>query len=214
MGLGRIQRNQQISSWSQATTHLCDVPGEDWALITGRSEGIVAPPSLPLTGEALQDEMGYLELGTRTEEWRRGHYKDYTCTLLYRIQFNQEFDKLIGWLNPVVWIRDRRNGSDQSVKRVPVFIVIPRFDVVCFNLVQVRMVLNNFFRGREDLYLLQIDATKLGEELIYEAAEDTYFPHFYGPDRSYRPLSLDVVSKAEKLELKNAEFTCSLLDQA
>lgn len=55
---------------------------------------------------------------------------------------------------------------------------------------------------------------KLGEELIYEAAEDTYFPHFYGPDRSFRPLSLDVVSKAEKLELKNAEFTCSLLDQA
>ncbi|CAL9063737.1 uncharacterized protein LOC135620602 [Musa acuminata AAA Group] len=79
---------------------------------------------------------------------------------------------------------------------------------------QVRMVLNNFFRGREDLYLLQIDATKLGEELIYEAAEGTYFPHFYGPDRSFRPLSLDVVSKAEKLELKNAEFTCSLLDQA
>ncbi|RWW30340.1 hypothetical protein GW17_00005084 [Ensete ventricosum] len=78
----------------------------------------------------------------------------------------------------------------------------------------VRMVLNNFFRGREALYLLQIDATKLGEELIYEAAEDTYFPHFYGPDRSYRPLSLDVVSKVEKLELKNAEFTCSLLDQA
>ncbi|WOL04020.1 hypothetical protein Cni_G12741 [Canna indica] len=79
---------------------------------------------------------------------------------------------------------------------------------------QVKVVLNNFFRGREGLYLLQIDAAKLGQGLIYEAAEGTYFPHFYGPDRSFQPLSLDCVNKAEKLEVQNEEFICSLLDQA
>ncbi|KAG6530010.1 uncharacterized protein LOC122042927 [Zingiber officinale] len=77
---------------------------------------------------------------------------------------------------------------------------------------QVKMVLNNFFRGQENLYLLQIDATKLGEGLVYEAVKDTYFPHFYGPDRSFQPLPLDAVSKVEKLLTLNGEFSCSLLD--
>ncbi|XP_074563852.1 uncharacterized protein LOC141820439 isoform X3 [Curcuma longa] len=77
---------------------------------------------------------------------------------------------------------------------------------------QVKMVLNNFFRGQENLYLLQIDATKLGNGLVYEAVEDTYFPHFYGPHRSFQPLPLDTVSKVEKLLILNGEFSCSLLD--
>nr|XP_019703380.1 uncharacterized protein LOC109505336 [Elaeis guineensis] len=80
---------------------------------------------------------------------------------------------------------------------------------------QVKMVLNNFYQGRKDLYLLQVDAAKLGEGLIYEAVDESNsFPHFYGPSRSFSPLSLDVVTRAEKLELVNEQFNCSLLDQA
>ncbi|XP_042466224.1 uncharacterized protein LOC122048766 [Zingiber officinale] len=101
---------------------------------------------------------------------------------------------------------------------------------------QVKMVLNNFFRGQENLYLLQIDATKgqladpsclyterglpskrvitLGRNEFYLSVTclDTYFPHFYGPDRSFQPLPLDAVSKVEKLLILNGEFSCSLLD--
>uniref|UniRef100_A0A0D9VV28 Uncharacterized protein n=1 Tax=Leersia perrieri TaxID=77586 RepID=A0A0D9VV28_9ORYZ len=37
--------------------------------------------------------------------------------------------------------------------------------------------------GRNDLYLLQVDISKLSDGLVYEAADDSnYFPHFYGPD--------------------------------
>lgn len=53
---------------------------------------------------------------------------------------------------------------------------------------------------------------KLGKGLVYEAVEDTYFPHFYGPDRSFQPLPLDTVSKVEKLLILDGEFSCSLLD--
>ncbi|KAJ3687318.1 hypothetical protein LUZ61_016482 [Rhynchospora tenuis] len=78
---------------------------------------------------------------------------------------------------------------------------------------QVKMVLDNFFAGREDLYLLQIDAAKLGDGLVYESADGTnYFPHFYGPERSFVPLPLDSVMKAEKLVLFDGKFTCSLFD--
>ncbi|KAJ0979984.1 hypothetical protein J5N97_015458 [Dioscorea zingiberensis] len=77
---------------------------------------------------------------------------------------------------------------------------------------QVKMVLGNFFRGREDLFLLQVDTAKLGDGLIYEAVDETnYFPHFYGPSRSFSPLLLDAVSKAEKLQLLNGEFSCDML---
>ncbi|KAJ6810321.1 uncharacterized protein M6B38_158875 [Iris pallida] len=79
---------------------------------------------------------------------------------------------------------------------------------------QVKGTLKNFFEGREDLFLLQVDASKLGDGLIYEAADDSNsFPHFYGPSRSFSPLLLDAVAKSEKLQLVNGEFTCSLLDQ-
>ncbi|XP_058082202.1 uncharacterized protein LOC131230346 [Magnolia sinica] len=80
------------------------------------------------------------------------------------------------------------------------------------NLDQVIGTLRNFFQGREDLYLLQIDTKKLGEGLVYEAVDgSTYFPHFYGPSRSFIPLSLDAVAKSEKLEFVGGEFSCSLL---
>ncbi|XP_078443836.1 dihydroorotate dehydrogenase [Wolffia australiana] len=78
---------------------------------------------------------------------------------------------------------------------------------------QVRMVLNNFFKGREDLYLLQVDAQKLGDGLVYEMVDDSLcFPHFYGPSRSFSPLPLDAVVSSEKLQLQvNGEVFCSLL---
>ncbi|KAL3531555.1 hypothetical protein ACH5RR_010877 [Cinchona calisaya] len=82
------------------------------------------------------------------------------------------------------------------------------------NLHQVQWVLHNFFinfTGR-DLYLLQIDAKKLGDGLVYEAVDDSnVFPHFYGPSQSFSPLPLDVVTKAEKLILADGKFTCGLL---
>lgn len=43
---------------------------------------------------------------------------------------------------------------------------------------------------------------QLGEGLVYEVADGSNgFPHFYGPCRSFSPLSLDAVKKAEKLSL-------------
>jgi uncharacterized protein (DUF952 family) len=80
----------------------------------------------------------------------------------------------------------------------------------------VRKTLKNFFLGRNDLYLLQVDTSKLSDGLVYEAADDSnYFPHFYGPGRSFAPLQLDaVIKEAEKIVLVNNDFTCSLLDGA
>ncbi|XP_052149452.1 uncharacterized protein LOC127767993 isoform X2 [Oryza glaberrima] len=59
------------------------------------------------------------------------------------------------------------------------------------------------------------DLSQLSDGLVYEAADDSnYFPHFYGPGRSFAPLQLDAVIKAEKIVLVNNDFTCSLLDGA
>ncbi|KAG8097496.1 hypothetical protein GUJ93_ZPchr0013g36984 [Zizania palustris] len=83
------------------------------------------------------------------------------------------------------------------------------------DLSQVKMTLQNFFIGRGDLYLLQIDTSKLADGLVYESADNSnYFPHFYGPDSSFAPLQLDAVVKAEKIVLVNNDFTCVLLDGA
>ncbi|KAG2331212.1 hypothetical protein Bca52824_002392 [Brassica carinata] len=84
----------------------------------------------------------------------------------------------------------------------------------CFHLSkldQVQMTLQNFFlNAKDDLYLLQVDPNKLGDGLIYEAVDDVNsFPHFYGPDRTFAPLPLDSVVKAEKLTFINGKFTCS-----
>ncbi|GFP93595.1 hypothetical protein PHJA_001503900 [Phtheirospermum japonicum] len=81
----------------------------------------------------------------------------------------------------------------------------------CFHLSkldQVQATLKNFFMNvNEDLYLLQIDAKKLGNGLIYEAADESnVFPHFYGPSRSFSPLPLDVVTKSEKLTNVDGPF--------
>ncbi|KAL0371577.1 UNVERIFIED_CONTAM: hypothetical protein Sangu_0475800 [Sesamum angustifolium] len=78
----------------------------------------------------------------------------------------------------------------------------------------VQSTLQNFFLNvKEDLYLLQIDAKKLGNGLIYEAVDESnVFPHFYGPSRSFSPLPLDAVVKAEKLNISDGKFRCSLLD--
>ncbi|GMN52247.1 hypothetical protein TIFTF001_021393 [Ficus carica] len=82
------------------------------------------------------------------------------------------------------------------------------------NLSQVQSTLQNFFLNtKHELYLLQIDAKKLGDGLVYEVVDGSNsFPHFYGPSRSFRPLPLDAVTKAEKLSLLDGGFSCSLLD--
>jgi uncharacterized protein (DUF952 family) len=55
--------------------------------------------------------------------------------------------------------------------------------------------------------------SQLEDGLIYEASDDNnYFPHFYGPGRSFVPLQLDAVVKADKIELADNDFTCALLD--
>ncbi|XP_037480821.1 uncharacterized protein LOC119358322 [Triticum dicoccoides] len=86
----------------------------------------------------------------------------------------------------------------------------------CFHLSDLAQVtLKNFFHGQNDLYLLQVDAAKIADGLIYEAADGcNYFPHFYGPDRSFAPLQLSDVVKADKIVLANNDFTSSLLDGA
>ncbi|KAH7578201.1 hypothetical protein ACOSP7_000595 [Xanthoceras sorbifolium] len=82
------------------------------------------------------------------------------------------------------------------------------------NLDQVQSTLQNFFLNTKvDLYLLQIDAKKLGDGLIYELVDGTNsFPHFYGPSKSFAPLPLDAVTKAEKLSLSDGRFSCSFLN--
>eukprot|EP00258_Populus_trichocarpa_P034632 XP_024450651.1 uncharacterized protein LOC7460483 isoform X2 [Populus trichocarpa] len=61
------------------------------------------------------------------------------------------------------------------------------------------------------IHLSKLD--QLGDGLIYEVVDGTNnFPHFYGPSRSFSPLPLDVVIKAEKLVLADGQFSCSLLN--
>ncbi|XP_059300980.1 uncharacterized protein LOC132053135 isoform X1 [Lycium ferocissimum] len=78
---------------------------------------------------------------------------------------------------------------------------------------QVQPTLLNFFLNvKDDLYLLQIDAKRLGNGLVYEAVDDSnVFPHFYGPSRSFSPLPLDAVIKGEKLVVSDGKFICSML---
>ncbi|XP_060178634.1 uncharacterized protein LOC132608869 isoform X1 [Lycium barbarum] len=78
---------------------------------------------------------------------------------------------------------------------------------------QVQPTLLNFFLNvKDDLYLLQIDAKRLGNGSVYEAVDDSnVFPHFYGPSRSFSPLPLDAVIKWEKLVMSDGKFICSML---
>ncbi|KAL8258676.1 hypothetical protein R6Q59_026629 [Mikania micrantha] len=79
---------------------------------------------------------------------------------------------------------------------------------------QVKSTLERFFLNTtDDLFLLQIDCEKLGDGLIYEEVDaSNVFPHFYGPSRSFVPLTLDMVVKAEKIILSNGQFICSMLN--
>ncbi|KAK1428791.1 hypothetical protein QVD17_17631 [Tagetes erecta] len=78
---------------------------------------------------------------------------------------------------------------------------------------QVKSTLERFYsNATDDLFLLQIDCAKLGDGLIYEEVDGSnVFPHFYGPSKSFVPLTLDMVVKAEKIVLLNGNFTCSML---
>ncbi|KAK9207040.1 hypothetical protein WN943_017324 [Citrus x changshan-huyou] len=59
----------------------------------------------------------------------------------------------------------------------------------------------------------KLEENKLGDGLIYELVDGlNSFPHFYGPSRSFAPLPLDVVTKADKLSLSDGRFSCSLLN--
>ncbi|KAJ0611101.1 hypothetical protein HanHA300_Chr01g0011421 [Helianthus annuus] len=82
------------------------------------------------------------------------------------------------------------------------------------NLNQVKSTLERFYLNTTDeLFLLQIDCKKLGDGLIYEDVDGTnVFPHLYGPSKSYVPLTLDMVVKAEKIISSNGQFTCSMLN--
>ncbi|XP_059437681.1 uncharacterized protein LOC132170644 isoform X3 [Corylus avellana] len=54
---------------------------------------------------------------------------------------------------------------------------------------------------------------QLGDGLVYEIVDGSNsFPHFYGPSRSFSPLPLSAVMKAEKLTLSGGQFRCRLLD--
>ncbi|KAJ0792024.1 hypothetical protein HanOQP8_Chr01g0012641 [Helianthus annuus] len=82
------------------------------------------------------------------------------------------------------------------------------------NLNQVKSTLERFYLNTTDeLFLLQIDCKKLADGLIYEDVDGTnVFPHFYGPSKSFVPLTLDMVVKAEKIISSNGQFTCSMLN--
>ncbi|KAI5674871.1 hypothetical protein M9H77_05821 [Catharanthus roseus] len=114
---------------------------------------------------------------------------------VYRISTAEEWEAL------------QKNGSmfGGELDRTSGYIHLSKLD-------QVQATLTNFFLGvKGDLYLLQIDAKKLGDGLVYEAVGEYVFPHFYGPSRSFSPLPLDAVIKAEKLHLSDGKFSCPLL---
>ncbi|XP_038682094.1 uncharacterized protein LOC119982677 isoform X3 [Tripterygium wilfordii] len=96
------------------------------------------------------------------------------------------------------WEEFQKNGSifGGELDKSSGFIHLSKLD-------QVQSTLQNFFLNTKvDLYLLQIDAKKLGDGLIYEIVDGSNsFPHFYGPSRSFSPLPLSAVTKAEKLSL-------------
>ncbi|KAK7396999.1 hypothetical protein VNO78_18163 [Psophocarpus tetragonolobus] len=116
--------------------------------------------------------------------------------LVYRISTAEEWEELQG------------NGSSfgGELDKSSGFIHLSKLD-------QVQSTLENFFLNtKEELYLLQIDAKKLGDGMVYENVDGSNsFPHFYGPSRSFVPLPLDAVTKAEKLTLSDGRFSCSLL---
>ncbi|KAJ6686748.1 hypothetical protein OIU79_016493 [Salix purpurea] len=131
------------------------------------------------------------------EEIRIGREGEEEEEHVYRISTDKEWEEL------------QRNGScfGGQLDKSSGFIHLSKLD-------QVMSTLKNFFMNTKvDLYLLQIDAKKLGDGLIYEVVDGTNsFPHFYGPSRSFSPLPLDVVTKAEKLVLTDGQFSCSLLN--
>ncbi|XP_038682093.1 uncharacterized protein LOC119982677 isoform X2 [Tripterygium wilfordii] len=100
------------------------------------------------------------------------------------------------------WEEFQKNGSifGGELDKSSGFIHLSKLD-------QVQSTLQNFFLNTKvDLYLLQIDAKKLGDGLIYEIVDGSNsFPHFYGPSRSFSPLPLSAVTKAEKLSLSGTE---------
>ncbi|XP_038682092.1 uncharacterized protein LOC119982677 isoform X1 [Tripterygium wilfordii] len=106
------------------------------------------------------------------------------------------------------WEEFQKNGSifGGELDKSSGFIHLSKLD-------QVQSTLQNFFLNTKvDLYLLQIDAKKLGDGLIYEIVDGSNsFPHFYGPSRSFSPLPLSAVTKAEKLSLSGDRFTCCFL---
>ncbi|KAH7676351.1 ADP-ribosylation-containing protein [Dioscorea alata] len=117
---------------------------------------------------------------------------------VYRVSTAAEWDELQANGNTLGGDLDRRTGC-----------------IHLSTINQVKTVLKNFFQGREDLFLLQVDTAKFGDGLIYEAVDESNsFPHFYGPARSFHPLSLDTVRKAEKLQLVNGEFSCNMLTES
>eukprot|EP00246_Nothoceros_aenigmaticus_P017341 TRINITY_DN8425_c0_g1_i1.p2 TRINITY_DN8425_c0_g1~~TRINITY_DN8425_c0_g1_i1.p2 ORF type:complete len:129 (+),score=20.04 TRINITY_DN8425_c0_g1_i1:78-464(+) len=72
---------------------------------------------------------------------------------------------------------------------------------------QVAEVLQRFFKGRDDLLLLKIDAAKLGDGLKFEVAENLgqQFPHFYGPDGTFAPIDVSTVVESSKLTLSDGK---------
>ncbi|KNA19607.1 hypothetical protein SOVF_060040 [Spinacia oleracea] len=127
---------------------------------------------------------------------REGDGKPETEKYVYRISTAKEWDELQS--NGFTFGGDLDNST------------------ACFHLstlLQVQPTLQRFFKDvNEELYLLQIDSNKLGDGLIYEVVEgNQWFPHFYGPSRSFAPLPLDAVTRTEKITLSNGIFTCTLL---
>jgi uncharacterized protein (DUF952 family)/RimJ/RimL family protein N-acetyltransferase len=46
---------------------------------------------------------------------------------------------------------------------------------------QILRVANTFFRGQSELVLLEIDPRRVGAEIHWDAVENSFFPHLYGP---------------------------------
>lgn len=59
---------------------------------------------------------------------------------------------------------------------------------------QVTSTANRFFKGQQDLLLIQIDSEKVSAEIRYEEADSQLFPHLYGT------LDLEAVTQVQSFQ--------------
>ena len=77
----------------------------------------------------------------------------------------------------------------------------------CCLAAQTEQVLEQWFSGRSNLLVLEIDSNRLAPEVIFENLEsgDEKFPHIYGPINLDAVIHVQEIHSIQKGNLKNAK---------